>query len=132
MINQITAIVIQILLLIPVIVVMAWVASHAVGESQKRGYGTGLINLFFFVPNPLSGLIRMMVRPDNYLVERSPESYENSGDAFAAASTLEELGEWEEAIVLLKYSGKTWPQHIDYANNCIQAIRLKQSLASKS
>lgn len=52
---------------------------------------------------------------------------DNAEDAIAAAKKIENSGEWESAISLYSEVAARWPEHSNYVDNCIQAIRQKQA-----
>ena len=104
------------------IVAYAGSAAWAVGDAQKRGYTGGGLFLLLWVCGPLSAMIWLFVRPRTKLIERAVQDYTNADDAIDAASRLEMLGDWDEAIVLYEYVAAQWPEHAGYVNECIKMI----------
>jgi len=93
----------------------AWVA----GDAQKRGYSGVVPLLWLCSGGPLSALIWLFLRPHTTLVERPWHHYANADDAIAAASKLDMLGDWDEAIVLYQYAATQWPEHAGYVKECM-------------
>ena len=52
-------------------------------------------------------------------------------DAFDAASRLDKLGDWLDAISAYRDIASRWPEHATYASNCISSIRLKIDAANR-
>lgn len=100
---------------------IAW----GIGDMQKRGYsGSGM--LLFLWCGPLSALIWLLVRPRTTLAEHPVQEYTNADDALAAASKLDMLGDWDEAIALYQSAAERWPEHEAYIAECIKSIKNKQ------
>jgi hypothetical protein len=43
-----------------------------------------------------------------------------------AASKLDMLGEWDQAVVLYQYTAAQWPEHDSYASKCVKLINDKR------
>jgi len=102
--------------------IAAWVA----GDAQKRGYSGVVPLLWLCSGGPLSAVIWLFLRPHTTLVERPVHDYANADDAIAAASKLDMLGDWDEAIVLYQYAATQWPGHAGYVQECIKVINDKR------
>ena len=50
---------------------------------------------------------------------------ELSDDVLAHAARLDQNGDWEQAIEIFRDAAKRWPEHAEYAQNCIREIRSK-------
>ena len=59
---------------------------------------------------------------------QSPEL--TADDAMNAASRLDELGDWLDAITAYRNIVDRWPDHATYASNCISAIQRKIDAAN--
>ena len=113
-------------LFITSIVAYAGSAAWVVGDAQKRGYSGGVLFLLVWLCGPLSALIWLFVRPSTRLVDRPVHDYTNADDAMEAASKLDMLGDWDEAIALYEYAAARWPEHEDYVRKCINVINDKR------
>src|SRR5262245_46837841 len=82
------------------LVVYGGCAAWVIGDAQKRGYSDTALFLLIWLCGPLSALIWLLVRPRTKLVERPAQDYANADDALVAASKLDMLGDWDEAIEL--------------------------------
>jgi hypothetical protein len=100
---------------------VAWV----VNDAQKRGRA-GLACLFL---GPFCALVWLLIRPRTKLAERPSQSYTNADEALAAASKLDMLGDWDEAIDLYRYAATRWPEHGDYVNQCVNRVHGKKAAA---
>jgi hypothetical protein len=108
------------------LVAFCGLAAWAVGDAQKRGRSGGMIILLFLLCGPLCPLIWLIVRPRTTLVDRPPQEYTNADDALAAASKLDMLGDWDEAIALYQSAASRWPEHALYVIECINSINRKR------
>lgn len=117
-------------LLFSVIAGYLWSVAWAIGDAQKRGQSGGSIVLLFWLFGPLAALIWFIVRPKQTLIDRSPTDYDNPDDAMTAASRLDSLGDWNDAIKLYRSAAQRWPEHEPYISNCIS--ELDRKLASMS
>jgi hypothetical protein len=104
---------------------VAWV----VGDAQKRGNPGCALLLVLGITAPFSALIWLLVRPRTGFVDRPVQSYTNADDALAAASRLDMLGDWDEAIELYQYAATQWPEHGDYIRECVKIIEGKKAAA---
>jgi hypothetical protein len=93
---------------------VAWV----VGDAQKRGY-SGIAAILCW---PFGPLIWLSVRPRTRLVERPVHDYATAAAALEAASKLDMLGDWDEAIALYQYVAGRWPEYEVYVKECIKLI----------
>jgi hypothetical protein len=105
-----------------------WVACAAwvINDAQVRGHSSCAPVLVLGVGGPFSALIWLLVRPRTRLVERPHQDYENADDALAAASRLDTLGDWDEAIAQYRYAATRWPEHSAYVDACVIAINDKK------
>lgn len=62
------------------------------------------------------------------IAERLPQDYTNCEQALAAASNLDQRGEWDAAIALYQHIAQQWPQQREYVSACLKAIKEKQAL----
>ena len=60
------------------------------------------------------------------LVDTTIEIYTSAEDALDAALKLDQLGEWDAAIVLYEAVAKNWPEDGAYAGECAKVIRQRQ------
>jgi hypothetical protein len=104
--------------------ILAW----GVGDSQKRGQPGWLFIFLFVFLGPLGIIVWLIARPSR-LAQRSHESYGRAEDALAAASSLDQLGEWDHAIALYESIAHRWPGHKEFVVECQKLIKEKQSLA---
>ncbi|TWU59521.1 hypothetical protein V7x_55990 [Crateriforma conspicua] len=58
--------------------------------------------------------------------ELDSEFPKNVDDAIAAASKLEKVGDWDEAIEAFREAADRWPDHATYIRNCIAEIERKR------
>jgi hypothetical protein len=102
-------------------------AAWLVNDSLERGYSgiMPFVLLRFF--GPFGALIWLFVRPRTKLVERTIDDYANADDALDAASKLDLLGYWEEAIALYRHAAERWPEHGSYIQECIKALEGKRA-----
>ena len=54
--------------------------------------------LLVWLCGPVAAIIWLYVRPRTMLVDRPVDDYANADDAIAAASKLDMLGDWDEAV----------------------------------
>jgi hypothetical protein len=123
--------------ILPLLIRLAWVigflviyggsAAWVVRDAQKRGYSGAGLFLVLWACGPLSLLIWHLVRPRTELAERPVQEYTNADDALVAASKLDMLGDWNEAIALYQSVATRWPEHGGYAQECIKAIDTKKA-----
>jgi hypothetical protein len=104
-------------------------AAWVINDAQKRGDSGCAPVIVVGIGGPFSVLVWLLVRPRTKLVERPVEGYENADDALAAASQLDMLGDWDEAIALYQHAATRWPEHGDYINACINKINDKKAAA---
>ncbi|QDU96487.1 hypothetical protein [Lignipirellula cremea] len=121
-------VIIALVVLLAVLGGYIWVVSWAINDAQKRGYGSGLIVVLFWIFGPVAAVIWLIARPTETLVQRAPKSYDDPEDALAAASRLDSLGDWDAAAELYTSVAERWPEHRKYAGNCLAEV--KQKLAS--
>jgi hypothetical protein len=101
------------------------IAGWVVNDAHKRGY-SGSVPLFWLCSGGLvSGLIWLCLRPGTRLVDRPVDDFANVDEALDAASKLDVLGDWDEAIVLYQYAAARWPEHEGYVKKCIKVINDK-------
>jgi hypothetical protein len=62
-------------------------------------------------------------------LERDPEAFSDPEEAIAAATKLDSMGDWDDAIAIYRRVASRWPEHASYAENCISAINRKQVAA---
>lgn len=60
------------------------------------------------------------------------DDFRNAEDAIAAASKSEMRGDWKDATQLYHGIAERWPEHQQYVNECVKAIRVKQELSHLS
>jgi len=125
-INDLVPVLISASLFITFLVVYGGSAAWVVGDAQKRGYSGAALFLLLWLCGPLAALIWLFLRPRTRLVERPVDDYANADDAIAAASKLDMLGDWDEAIVLYQYAAARWPEHEGYVKECIKVINDKR------
>jgi hypothetical protein len=101
-----------------------------VGDAQKRGR-PGCAFLLIWICGPLSALIWLIVRPRTRFDERPVQDYTNADDAIAAASQLDLLGDWDQAIALYQYAASRWPEHGEYVLKCVEGINDKKAAAGQ-
>ncbi|GAA4445650.1 hypothetical protein [Novipirellula rosea] len=65
---------------------------------------------------------------DDHVETPSPELSEEA--AFENAARLDEIGDWQDAIVAYQDVVDRWPEHATYAANCISAIQHKIDTAN--
>lgn len=99
----------------------------AVNQAQSRGYSSGFIVMLFVISGPLAPIVWLAARPSR-LVDRSPDVYSTSNDALVAAAQLDQLGEWDAAIVLYETTAHRWPDHREYIARCIREVEEKRAL----
>jgi len=102
-------------------------AAWAVGDAQRRGQSGGLLFLLLWACGPFAAVIWYFVRPRTTLVERSFDDCSTEGDALEPASRLEQLGDWDAAVVLYERVAKRWPENQHYVEECVKVIRQKQA-----
>ena len=127
---QIIPVVVISVVLVCAIAGYLWCVAWAIGDAQKRGQSGGFIVLLFWLLGPLAALIWLGVRPEQSLIERLPDDYNDPDDAIAAASRLDSLGDWDAAISLYRSVAERWPEHSTYVTNCIADIDQKQTAAT--
>lgn len=106
------------------VAVLAW----GVGDSQKRGQPGWLFILLFIFLGPLGLVLWLVMRPSK-LAQRSHEYYGHVEDALAAASSLDQLGEWDHAIALYESVAHRWPDHKEFVVECQKLIKEKMTPA---
>jgi hypothetical protein len=104
-------------------------AAWVINDAQMRGHSGCVPVVVLGIGGPCSALIWLLVRPRTKLVERPNQDYENADDALAAASQLDMLGDWDEAIALYQYVATRWPAHGEYINACVNTIYDKKAAA---
>lgn len=110
-------------------VVYAGAVAFTLRDAEARGVSGGLVVLLIYLFGPIAAVFWMLFRPDQKVVELSPADFDSAEDAMSAASSLDQQGDWEEAISLYDYVALRWPEHEVYVSSCIAAIRGKQALA---
>lgn len=75
-------------------------------------------------------LRRRSIRESFVTIETSQGQYDNADDAIAAASKLDQHGDWDAAIALYRVAADRWPEHAAYIDNCIKDIAKKQTTTS--
>ena len=101
---------------------VAW----AIGDAQKRGRSGCVVLAFMFIFGPLAAVIWLFVRPTTTLANRPVDAYETADDALAGVAKLDMLGEWNQALALYFHVANRWPEHENYANECINQIERKK------
>ena len=96
------------------------------GETRTGWYSRGVLLLLLWLCGPVSVLIWSFLCAGVTLAERPVHDYSNADDAIEAASKLDMLGDWDEAIVLYQYAAARWPEHEDYIKKCINVINDKR------
>ncbi|MGI8980667.1 MAG: hypothetical protein ACR2FY_15680 [Pirellulaceae bacterium] len=119
--------VIAVLAVVGFVTFFAAILAWGVGDSQKRGQAGCLFLILFLFFGPLAVLVWLLVRPAKTLVQRLNENYSCADEALAAASSLEQLGEWEHAIGLYESAAYRWPDQKGYIAECLNRIKEKQS-----
>jgi len=99
----------------------------AIGDAQKRGQSGCLFLFLFWLFGPFAALVWLIVRPSTTVEQRPHDDYTNAEDALAAASRLDQLGEWHKAISLYESAAHRWPEHKDYAFECQKRVKAKLS-----
>ncbi len=54
-----------------------------------------------------------------------PQPSDNADEAMAAASRLDQMGEWDAAIAAYQEVADRWPEHATYIANCIADVQRK-------
>ena len=104
-----------------------WSVSWAIRDAQRRGQ-TGCLPIgLFILLGPFAAIAWLIVRPHARLVDKPIKDYQRPDDAFFAASQLDAQGEWDAAIALYRNTAQRWPEHQDYAGNCIEQIERKRT-----
>lgn len=105
--------------------IYVWSIAWVIRDSRVRGKaGLPLPLLLLF--GPLTAVAWLAIRPRELLADKPPSDYQSAEDAFQAASELDALGSWDQAIALYQYGADRWPEHRSYAENSINRIRGKQ------
>jgi len=99
----------------------------ALRDAYRRGKNPGVIVLPWLFFGPLSALIWLVIRPSTTLLDQPTEEFTTSDDALSAAARLDRIGEWAAAVRIYENVAKRWLEERDYANNCIDAIRHKET-----
>ena len=107
-----------------------WVVSWVISDAQKRGTTGGLPIFLFWFFGPLAVAVWLVVRPSQRLAEKQSVDYSNADDALAAASRLDTLGDWDQALALYQTSAQRWPEHQAYIERCVEQINEKRSRAA--
>ena len=118
---------IAVLAVVGFVTFIAAIFAWGVGDSQKRGQTGCFFLIMFAFLGPLGVLVWLLVRPAKTLVQRPHENYTSADEALAAASSLEQLGEWDLAIALYENAAHRWPGQKGYIAECLQRIKEKQS-----
>ncbi len=69
---------------------------------------------------------------ENRAVIRTPGEYTSPDDALSAAFDLDMKGDWDAAIELYGEVAGRWPEHKQYALECIMRINEKQPRARQT
>jgi hypothetical protein len=101
----------------------------AVRDAYKRGQGSAVIILLWLLVGPFSALIWLAIRPSKTLLETLPREFTSPDDALSAAARLDHGGEWVASARIYESVAERWPDHREYANRCLEAIRSKQPVA---
>jgi hypothetical protein len=104
-------------------------AAWVINDAQMRGRSGCAPLLVLGIGGPCSALLWLLVRPRTKLVERPVQGYTNADDALAAASQLDMLGDWDQAIALYQFAATRWPEHGEYIGKCINIINEKKATA---
>jgi hypothetical protein len=106
--------------------VFAASAAWLVNDALERGYSGIMPFVLLRFLGPFGALVWLLVRPRTKLVERSVHDYANAEDALDAASKLDMLGDWDQAIALYEYAAENWPEHERYIKECVNVIEIKK------
>ena len=101
----------------------------AIRDARKRrpdSSGFFLVPLFLLL-GPCAILFWLFIRNSTPPISEPHDVYTNVEDALAAASRLDQFGEWDEAIALYESAAHRWPEHKDYVAECLQRIKEKVS-----
>jgi len=101
----------------------------AIRDARKRRPDT---SSFFLVPlflllGPCAIIFWLFVRNSTPPVAEPHDVYTNAEDALAAASRLDQFGEWDKAILLYENAAHRWPEQKGYVVECMKRIKEKQS-----
>jgi hypothetical protein len=88
--------------------------------------------VLIWICGPLCALIWLIVRPHTSFTEPTVQNYANADDAIAAASRLDILRDWDEAIEPYRYAATRWPEHGEYVMKCVERIDEKKVAAGLS
>jgi hypothetical protein len=111
---------------IAILVLCGACAAWVVNDAQKRGRSGAVLIFMVFLCAPLVALIWLIIRPRTMLADHPVHDYANADDALTAASKLDMLGDWDEAIALYQYTAARWPEHECYVQECIKVIEGKR------
>jgi hypothetical protein len=102
----------------------------AIRDARKRSPDqTGfLLVLLFLLAGPCAVIFWLLIRNATPPVAQPHADYTNAEDALAAASRLDQFGEWDKAIALYENAAHRWPEHREYVTECQKRIKEKQSL----
>jgi hypothetical protein len=117
------------LVLVLILAVWGSSAAWAVGDAQKRGQRGGLLFVLLWICGPLAAMVWLLVRPSRKLIDNTIDTYTNDQDALDAALKLDQLGEWDAAILLYEGIAEKWPENSQYASACIEAIKERQTVS---
>jgi hypothetical protein len=102
----------------------------AIRDARKRrpdSSGFFLVPLFLLL-GPCAILFWLFVRNSTPPIAEPHDVYSNAEDALAAASRLDQFGEWDKAIMLYENAALRWPEHKEYIAQCQKRIQAKQAL----
>ena len=124
---EIVSAILAIGVLLGFIVAYCWCVAWVISDATKRGRGGVGLFVLFWLFGPLSALVWLMIRPQSTLLETRIEDFDSPDEAIAAGSKLDAIGEWDAAIHAFNAVAQKWPEHADYARNCISSIEKKRS-----
>ena len=96
------------------------------GDTRMGWYSRGVLFLLLWLCGPVSARIWSFLRAGVTLAERPVHDYSNADDAIDAASKLDMIGDWDEAVALYQYTAARWPEHQGYVKECINEINNKR------
>lgn len=102
-----------------------WRSSH---DPSRTGRRYSYAVLFFLFFGPLGAIFWLALRLyENAGAAEPPAKYADPEDALAAASVLERIGDWDAAVLLYAEIAARWPEHRQYARECILQGEAKRS-----
>ncbi len=93
-----------------------------------------VVNSFYFFPIPLAIAAKVSDWVDwdrfrnrfVFSVLRPSESFDSASECLAAASKLDQAGDWDRAVEIFQIVAEKWPEHEAFARNCIAHIEEKR------